>query len=133
MLLAVGIGIFFYMKAHRFDGLVPGITTKKIKLIELGMNEAEVRKILGPPLAISNLASSFERRTGMLGNFAGLTYVYAKDLKSLWYPKLWVSFDNGKIDAVYAKSYVFDDVGVYGRSLNYCEPEDPKRATIGCS
>ena len=132
-LLVIGICALFYMKFHRFDGLVPGVTTHKIRSVEIGMTEGQVRKILGHPVSAGRIPSAFDPKTGLHSNFSDLGYVYAKDLSSLWYPKLWIYFEDGKVSSVYAKNYVFDDVGVYGRNINYCEVNDPRRSSVGCS
>lgn len=133
MLITIFLIVITFMWARRFDGLGPNVTVQAVRSIKLGMTEQEVRSILGAPISTGSIPSSYNPITGMLGNFTQLTYVYARNLDSLFYPKLWVYFLEGKVCDIYAKSYVFDDGAIYSLNRFNCDPDDPRRNSDGCA
>ena len=105
--------------------LAPGVGCAAIRKVRLGMTEAEVLAILGPPL------EKKENYTG--GMTCGPTgcqpayppgrtqLIYSREVPGArWYPMLWVYLDHGHLSEVYAKRYIVwgaDDIGVYDLSL----------------
>lgn len=117
--------------APRFAGLAPGVTVEGIRAVELGMSEAQVRELLGAPVASGPTETRYDRDFVPQYGCDSFAYEYGRP-SGAWWPMLWVGFRDGKVDGVYGKQYgPFDDLGVYSRNATICPPEDPRRA-VGC-
>ena len=96
-------GVLGWGWIRRFDGLASGVTVEAIREVKEGMTISEVLNILGPPLEEGPFPDDF---TGRING-------YTKPLQ-LFYPRLWISLENGRVTDVYAKLYdPIDDTGVY--------------------
>ena len=89
-------------RAVDLSGLAPGITVAKIRAITVGMNEDQVRGILGPPLAVR------DSREGLR------SLAYFTEAGPCPYPTLWVRVKEGHVVSVEAKlKRVWDSEGLY--------------------
>jgi hypothetical protein len=93
------------------------VTVKNIRRVSLGMSEAEVIAILGPPVMTEPVADLGSQRKVMH---------YSRPAKGArWYPMLWVHLQHDRVAEVYAKRYILwgaDDEGIYLLSKEQPQP-----------
>ncbi len=86
----------------------PLVTRDRVRAIEVGMTQPEVRAILGEPISV-------ESHVGQNDETVKLTYT-RHTLAVRFHPMLWVHLRDGRVREVYAKRYgswIDDDIGIY--------------------
>ena len=103
----------FLVRLGPRHGLVaPGVTYENLTKIEVGMTTNEVLAIMGAPLH-SNETPTINGREGAADFYE--TYTYAEPRNRRGYVEsqlaIWVHFENGSVESVYAKLYFWGNDG----------------------
>ena len=108
VLTSIALGLGCVVRSN----LPARVTEASVRQVVPGMTPDQVRAILGDPVGVKD--TSFQGAGPFVHQ---LTYVYFRRLPDPWYryPMLWVHFQGGVVNSVYAKRHSFwDSEGVYG-------------------